>query len=376
MTTSPVSRAPAAKTVLPSTLAGYEAAAHDALSPDRSAYFLRGAGPETTLDRNRADLEAIRIKPRILRDLRGGGTQLRLLGQDLAHPILAAPMAYLSLLHADGEAGLAAAATAQAGGMVLSAQASQPMEQVRASGAGCAWFQLYWQASRDATLALARRAAQAGFSALVLTLDAPVNGVRDAEIEAGFALPDGLRAVNLDGLPMPRFSPLAETESLIFDRLAHILPQWEDIAWLCANAPLPIVLKGILSPGDADAAVKAGAAGIIVSNHGGRVLDGAMSSITALPGIVACVDGAVPVLMDSGIRRGVDVLKALALGATAVLVGRPLVHGLTVAGAHGASHVLRLLRDELEVAMALSGCRTLQDITPDRVLLPSGFSPS
>ena len=369
-------RSDSAPTALPATLASYQRAAREGLARDIAAYFLEGAGQQSTLQRNLADLEAIRLRPRMLRDLRGGGTRLSLLGQRLAHPILAAPMAYMSLLHPDGEAGLAAAVTAQSGGMVLSAQASQPMEAVHAQGEGCGWFQLYWQVTPEATLALANRAASAGFSALVLTVDAPVNGVRDAEIEAGFALPPQVRAVNLDGMPTPRLAPLDDGESLLFDRVAHLLPTWEDVAWLCKNAPLPVLLKGILDPEDAHAGIGAGAAGIIVSNHGGRALDGALSSITALPDIVARVEGAVPVLMDGGIRRGVDVLKALALGATAVLVGRPLVHGLAVAGAQGASHVLRLLRDELEVAMALTGCATLKDITRDRVVLPAGFSPS
>ncbi|WP_435311656.1 alpha-hydroxy acid oxidase [Primorskyibacter sedentarius] len=369
-------RSDSAPTALPATLASYQRAAREGLARDIAAYFLEGAGQQSTLQRNLADLEAIRLRPRMLRDLRGGGTGLSLLGQRLAHPIIAAPMAYMSLLHPDGEAGLAAAVTAQSGGMVLSAQASQPMEAVHAQGEGCGWFQLYWQVTPEATLALANRAASAGFSALVLTVDAPVNGVRDAEIEAGFALPPQVRAVNLDGMPTPRLAPLDDGESLLFDRVAHLLPTWEDVAWLCKNAPLPVLLKGILDPEDAHAGIGAGAAGIIVSNHGGRALDGALSSITALPDIVARVEGAVPVLMDGGIRRGVDVLKALALGATAVLVGRPLVHGLAVAGAQGASHVLRLLRDELEVAMALTGCATLKDITRDRVVLPAGFSPS
>ncbi|SMX43693.1 alpha-hydroxy acid oxidase [Actibacterium lipolyticum] len=357
---------------LPGTLAEYAQRASEVLSPDTAAYFLGGAGAEVTLAQNRCDLDRVSILPQHLRDLRGGTTSLDLIGQRMAHPIIAAPMAFQTLLHPDGECATAAAVTAQQGHMALSAQASQPMADVIASGPGCVWFQMYWHGNRETTLALAHRAAAAGFKALILTVDAPVNGVRDGEIAAGFSPPEGLGAVNLNGLPHPQFAPLHEGESAIFDRIAHVLPRWDDVAWLCDQSPLPIILKGILTPSDALRGVEAGAAGIIVSNHGGRVLDGAVSSIAALPGVVAAVDGAVPVLMDGGIRRGVDVFRALALGAQAVLVGRPIAHGLAVGGAHGVSHVLRLLRDELEITMALAGCATLADITADRVTHPFG----
>lgn len=349
---------------LPASLSEYEQAAEALLAPDLAAYFLRGSGAEQSLARNLSDLAELQLRPRVLRDLRQGHTGLTLFGQALAQPVLVAPMAFQTLLHGDGEAGTAAAATAQGAGMVLSLQAAQPMAHVRGHGAACQWMQLYWQSSRAATLALAQQAAEAGFRVLVLTVDAPVNGVRDAEIAARFSLPEGVAPVNLSGVAQPRFAPLEAGESLLFDRIAQVLPGWEDIGWLCEKAPLPVVLKGILHPEDAEEAVARGAAGVIVSNHGGRVLDGAISPITALPEVVARVGDAVPVLMDGGIRRGVDVLRALALGARAVLVGRPVVHGLAVAGAQGVSHVLRLLHDELEVAMALTGCRSLAEITP------------
>ncbi|WP_146586062.1 alpha-hydroxy acid oxidase [Puniceibacterium confluentis] len=361
---------------LPRTLSEYFDVARARLAPGTAAYFLNGAGAELTLHRNRSDLEAIQVLPRVLRDLRGGNTALKLCDRNFAHPILVAPMAYQTLLDPEGESACAAAATAQDTCMVLSAQAAQPMDRVRAAGPECRWFQLYWQASRTATMTLVQRAADAGFEVLILTVDAPVSGVRDGEITAGFALPEGVGPVNLQGLPIPRFVPLGDGESALFDRIAHILPNWEDVAWLCANAPLPVILKGILAPQDAMLAVQAGAAGVIVSNHGGRVLDGAPSAISMLPGVVAQVNGAVPVLMDGGVRRGVDVFRALALGARAVLVGRPVACGLAVGGALGASHVLRLLREELEVAMALSGCRRLDDITPDRVIPPAPLSPA
>lgn len=360
---------------LPKVLPEYATRAREILPPDVAAYFLGGAGAQVTQSRNRADLNDVSIRPRVLSDLRGGHTQVNLLGRSYAHPIFAAPMAYQTLLHPDGEAATASGVAAQGGGMVLSAQASLPMEDVRAASPACGWFQLYWQVTRADTLALATLAADAGFEALVLTVDAPVNGVRDGEIMAGFALPQTVRAVNLDGVAQARFAPLQEGESAIFDRISKILPTWDDVTWLCANAPLPIVLKGILTPEDALAAIGCGAQGLIVSNHGGRVLDGAISSVSALPSIVDSVQRAVPVLMDSGLRRGVDVFRALALGADAVLVGQPVACGLAVGGAQGVSHVLRLLRDELDVTMALAGCKTLADITADRVVTPPRFSP-
>lgn len=360
--------------MLPKTLPAYASQAHGRLQPDIAAYFLGGAGAQVTQSRNRSDLDAITLRPRVLQNLADGHTRLTLLGRSYAHPIVVAPMAYQTLLHPDGEGATAIGAAAQGGGMTLSAQAAMPMGEVRAASDACGWFQLYWQATRDVTMALAERAARAGFEALVLTVDAPVNGVRDAEIDAQFALPHSVSAVNLHDLPQPRFAPLQEDESAIFQRVAHVLPTWSDVAWLCEHAPLPVLLKGILSPDDARMAVDIGAAGVIVSNHGGRVLDGAVSAISALPPIVDAVDRSVPILMDSGLRRGVDVFRALALGAQAVLVGQPIACGLAVAGAQGVSHVLRLLRDELEVTMALTGCKTLDDITRDRVVIPAGLS--
>lgn len=351
---------------LPANLAGYYSAPMDHLPPDIRAYFLGAAGTGRAERANRDAWARLTLQPRVLRDLRNGGTGLSLLDDTLAHPILAAPMAFLPLLHPDAEAGLAAAATAQGGGMVLSCQAGQPMAQVRAAGPGCGWFQIYWQGTRAATLALASRAAAAGFRALVLTLDAPVSGVRDSEIAAGFT--PRIAPVNLMGLPapdLPDLPDLAEGGSALFDRHAYALPDRADLKWLCDNAPLPVVVKGVLHPDDAAMAQSCGAAAVIVSNHGGRVLDSAMATAHALPAIAKSL--AVPVLVDGGIRRGEDVLKALALGASAVLVGRPLVHGLALAGAQGASHVLRLLRDELEIAMALCGCRDLCAVGPDLI---------
>ena len=246
-------------------------------------------------------------------------------------------------------------------------------------GRGPLWFQLYLQHDRGFTQALVQRVEAAGYEALVLTVDAPTSGVRDRERRAGFRLPPGVGPVNLAGLPPPPPPDLRPGQSALFDGLLHQAPTWDDVAWLQSITRLPVLLKGVLHPADARQAVAAGAAGLIVSNHGGRTLDTAPATATALPRVVQAVGGAVPVLVDGGIRRGTDVLKAMALGASAVLVGRPAVWGLANAGATGVAHVLRLLRDELEVAMALTGCATLADATPalldpaeDPALRPGG----
>lgn len=351
-------------------LADYERQALTLLPPDIAAYFFGGAGDERTLRANRDDLSAWRILGRLTaaRADEPGSTRIRLLDRVLAHPIIAAPVAYQRMAHPDAEIACAMGVTAQDGLMVLSAQSSQPMDEVRAAGPGCAWFQIYWQDGRDATLELARRAADAGYEALMLTLDAPVNGVRDREIRTGFRLPAGIEAVNLPA-PPPRL-PLQPGESLVFDRLMRHAPDWRDVAWLCENAPLPVIAKGILSPPEAGRALRAGVRGIVVSNHGGRVLDGVPSAIRMLPQVAQEVAGRVPVVMDGGIRRGTDVLVALTLGAQAVMIGRPLVAGLAVDGAMGVAQVIRVLRDEFEVAMALTGCQRLDDITPDVLLAP------
>lgn len=328
---------------------------------------MSGAADEITVRRNREAFDALELKPRVLRRLTGGNTRLELLGRSLKHPLIVAPMAFQKLVCAEGEEATALAASAQEALMVLSCQASIPMEKAFAAGPACRWFQLYFQPCREDTITLVRRAQACGYEAIVLTCDAPVIGIRNQEQRAGFQLPAHVRPVNLQGFAVPDLPPLQEDESAVFDRLGSFAPTWDDISWLREHTDLPILLKGILRADDAEMAIKSGASGIIVSNHGGRTLDTAVPSITALPAIAEQVAGRVPVLLDGGIRRGSDVLKAIALGAAAVLVGRPILYGLAVAGARGVSHVLRILRDELEITMALNGCRTLPDITLDLI---------
>lgn len=354
---------------LPRTLNEYYILSWERMSAEQRAYFLAGAGDQKTLCANEAAFESAFLTPRVLRDLGGGSTKTRLLEQELVAPFLIAPFAYHRMLDPSGEIATSKGAEAQSIKMVLSAQSSRDMNDVRKAGPGTDWFQMHWMGSRENTLELANMALSAGFSTLVLTIDAPVQGVRDREIEAGFQLPPDVVAVNLARFAGPRFAPLGSGESLVFDRIAHILPKWDDLAWLVAAVEAPILLKGILHPQDAALSVAVGAAGVIVSNHGGRVLDRAPATLAQLSGVVEEVGPDYPVILDGGIRRGVDILVALAFGAKAVLVGRPVVCGLAVAGELGVSHVLRLLREELEIAMLLCGCRSVDAIDKDMVHL-------
>jgi len=324
----------------------YEARACETLDPNAWAYFAGGAADERTLRANREAWNALWLQPRVLRPLAHGHTRVELLGRTLAHP--------------QGELGSALAASAQGAGLVLSTQSSTPLEEVARAvrddtQRGPLWFQLYLQGDRGLDLALIRRAEAAGFEALVLTVDAPVHGARDRERRAGFRLPADVSAVHLHGAP-----PLPHGGELC-GGLLQAATQWDYVAWLRGVTRLPLLLKGVLHADDARLALAQGVDGLIVSNHGGRTLDTALPTAWALPRIADAVGGAVPLLVDGGIRRGTDVLKAVALGARAVLIGRPYVLALAVAGAQGVAHALRLLRDELEIAMALAGCATLAD---------------
>lgn len=358
-------------------LADFEAPARARVSDAAWAYLNGGAADEITLRDNRAAWDAIRLQPRVLRDLSHGHTRVTLLGRELRHPLLLAPIAYQRLFHADGELAIAHAAAAQESGLILSAQASVDMEAVAAPmradpGAGPLWFQLYWRDDRDFMRALLQRVEAAGFQALVLTVDAPVHGARDRERRIGFKLPDHIRAVNLGGLKKPL--DLQPGQSALFDGLMPRAATWREIDWLRAQSRLPLLLKGVTHADDAREALARGVTGFVVSNHGGRALDTLPATAELLPPLRAALGPDVPLLVDGGIRRGTDVLKAIALGADAVLLGRPYVHALAASGALGVAHALRLLRDELEIAMALSGCKTLADAGPP--LLWPGMSPS
>ncbi|MDO5624308.1 MAG: alpha-hydroxy acid oxidase [Pseudomonadota bacterium] len=358
-------------------VADYEPLARERMTAAAWAWLQGGAADELTLHDNQAAFARLRLLPRVLRPMHAAHTSLTLLGQPLAHPVLLAPVAYQLLVHPQGEAATALAAAAIQAGMVVSTQAStslqvltQQMQQTGATQVAPLWFQLYMQPTREATHALVQRAEAAGCRALVLSVDAPVSGPRNRQQRAGFALPPGVSAVNLHGLPEQPMPVAQPGQSLLQHPAVRSAPTWDDVRWLRGITALPIVLKGILAADDAVRAADEGMNAVIVSNHGGRTLDTAIATLDALPAVARAAGQRLPVLMDGGIRRGTDIFKALALGARAVLVGRPFMHGLAAAGAPGVAHVLHLLRTELEVAMALTGCPTLADIDASRLALP------
>lgn len=336
------------------SLADYQRLAQAQLEPAIWHYLSEGDSPAN----GSALLSRCRLMPRPLRDLRGGHTRLKLFGQELEHPMLLAPVAYQRLFHAQGETASAMASAAQGGQYVISSLASQPFDAVaRAAAQGAErrpWFQLYWQGGRERTARLLQRAVDAGCSAVVLTVDAPIK-------HATLALPNAVHAVNLE----PMDAPDGIAANQVFGGWMAQAPRWDDLVWLRRQTDLPLLVKGLLHGDDAQAAIDAGCDGIVVSNHGGRVLRGAVDSLQALQAIAAQVQGRIPLLFDSGVRSGRDVFVALAHGATAVLLGRPYVWGLSVQGALGVAHVIRLLRDDLEMTMALTGCAQLRDIGPD-----------
>lgn len=342
----------------------YERHARARLPADVWAY-IAGAGADGLTQRwNREAFDNRKLAGRVLVDMSKASTASTLLGAPLPFPIILGPVAHQKLVHPEGELATVTGASACSAWMTVSTLASTTIEDIADAAHATLWFQLYFQTNREATRALVRRAEAAGYKALVVTVDASVNGVRNDEQRAGFRLPPHVRPVNIEGFegPVSRAGP---GESPVFKGLLDSAPTWADIEWLRGETSLPIVLKGIVSPADAERAIAAGVAGIIVSNHGGRTLDTLPASLDALEAVAVRVEGRVPLLLDGGVRRGTDVLKALALGANAVMIGQPIMHALSVAGAVGVLHLLTILRAELEAAMALTGCATIAAINRD-----------
>lgn len=358
MTQAPLSRIP--RHIV--SASDYQQQARHHLDDNAWHYLVGGAGDEITAAHNSQVFASYRLKTRVLADVRQGHTQLSLFDKSYPHPIFLAPIAYQHLFHQQGEQATALAAKVMDTPFVVSTLSSTLLEEICTEGEQTLWFQLYFQAERQQTLALVQRAEQAGYQVLVVTVDAPLAGIRYREQRMGFQLPQEVKAVNVLGATSETKPTLDSSQSLVFNHLMMNAPTWQNLAWLLSVSHLPVVIKGILSPEDAEQAVQLGVAGIVVSNHGGRVLDGVLASLEALPAIVQVVNGRVPVLLDGGISRGSDVFKALALGASAVFVGRPYIYALASAGALGVAHVLRTLREELEITMALCGCATLSQI--------------
>ena len=376
--------------------------ARDALSPQAFAYIAGGAGTGSTMRANRAAFERHRIVPRMLRDASERDTTVELLGRRLPAPFLLAPIGVAEMAHRDADLATARAARAEGIPMVFSNQASIPMEDcARELGDSPRWFQLYWSKSDDLVESFVGRAEACGCEAIVVTLDTTLLGWRTRDLDLGWLpflrgmgigqytsdpvfrrLVEEARANPDPDAPTPRPTPAALTTlfSLLRRRVSRHAVQrftdiysrpslsWEDLPFLRERTELPILLKGICHPDDARRAVDAGIDGVIVSNHGGRQVDGAIATLDALPAVAEAIDGRIPVLLDSGIRGGADIFKALALGARAVLLGRPYVYGLALAGEDGVRQVLRDVKADFDLTLGLSGCRSVDEIAPEMLV--------
>jgi len=361
---------------LPTDLAGLERLARERIAPEAFDYIAGSAGTESTARANRDAFERRRIVPRMLRDVAVRDLSVELFDMTLPAPVALAPIGVMSIMHPEGERAVARAAATLGVPMVASTVASYSMEQIaEANAGGHRWFQLYWSKDRDVVASFLGRAAAAGYRVLVVTLDTHTLGWRPRDLDRAY-LPF-LRGVGIANyLTDPAFQRAIGTA----DRDAAILRwaltfgdpslTWDDLAFLRDHWAGPIVLKGIQHPDDARRAVDAGMDGVVVSNHGGRQVDGAIASLDALPGVVEAVGDRTTVLFDSGIRTGADVIKAIAMGARAVLLGRPYAYGLALAGEEGVRHVIRCLLAELETAMALAGAARPADLTPDLLASP------
>lgn len=327
-------------------------------------YIEGGVADDLTLQSNRQAFDNIKLKPKVLNDFSQASSQCKLLKQTFKYPMLLAPVAYQKLVHPQGELATIEAANVMDVGFITSTLSSVLMEDIANNLSTNKWFQLYFQESKQATKSLIERAEKAGYSTIVVTIDAPINGLRNRAQRANFQMPDDVQALNLAQYSGAAPQTLNTGQSIILNGIMNNAATWADIAWLQNQTTLPILLKGITNPDDAEKAKKMGLAGIVVSNHGGRTLDGLPATITVLPEIRQRVGQAFTLLLDSGIRRGSDIFKAIALGADAVLIGRPQLHGLAVAGPLGVAHMLRLFIEEFEITMALMGCPTIADITP------------
>ena len=347
----------------------FEELAKGKLRTEAYQYYAGGANDEVTLRENRAAYDRLRLLYRVMRDVSSRDTSTTLLGQRIAFPALVAPTAFHKMACHAGECATARAAGRMGTIMVVSTLANTRIEEVAEAATGPLWFQLYIYKDRGATLDLVRRAEATGCQALVLTVDAQVWGRREADVRNGFSLPQGLTVANLADHAKEAF-PDGVSGSGLAAYVARMLDDsltWADLEWLREQTKLPVLVKGVVRGDDAESALAHGAAGVVVSNHGGRQLDTAPATIEALPGVVDAVAGRVPVLVDGGVRRGTDIVKAVALGAAGVMVGRPVLWGLASGGEEGAFSVLEMLAAEFDLAMALCGARTVGEIGKDLI---------
>ena len=340
-------------------LADFEAVAREQLPHEVYEYVDAGAGDEITKRDNEEAFNRIKLRPRVLRDVSRIDTTLSLFGQNMPHPILLAPIAYQRLLHAEGEEAAARGGGAAGAIFVLGTSATAKIEDCVAASDAPVWFLLYWQSDRGFNGELVSQMSLKGAKAICVTADMPKLGDRRRQMKAGFKIPDSLAT--------PYFDDRNRGLLQVGSSQDRAMPTWQDIAWLRSLTKLPLILKGILDPDDAEEAIAVGTDAIVVSNHASRNLDTFPATIDALPAIAERVAGRIPILVDGGIRRGTDVLKSLALGASAVMIGRPYAYALAAAGSEGVSHCVNLLRRELELGMALTGRARLSEL--DRSLI-------
>lgn len=370
------------KLSVPTPISDLEKKAAEVLTPEAYDYVAGSASGERTARANLAAFDRWRIVPRVLRDISQRDLTVELLGVTLPTPVLLGPIGVQNIIHAEAEVAVARAATSMGVPFVLSTVSSRPLEEVaQANGAGLRWFQLYWGKDPELTASLLARAEKAGYSALVVTLDTSMLGWRERDLRhtyLPFLLGHGLANYFTDPVFCSRLAqpPQADPASAIrlwAGLFSNTALKWNDLSWLRDQTKLPILLKGILHPDDAKLALQHGVDGIIVSNHGGRQVDGAIAALDALPGVVAVVQHKIPVLFDSGIRHGSDAVKALAFGARVVLLGRLYIWGLAVAGEQGVRDVVENFLADLDLTMGLSGFRSVREL--DASILASANNP-
>ncbi|KAH0719811.1 hypothetical protein KY284_004841 [Solanum tuberosum] len=347
----------------------FEAIAKQKLPKMVYDYYASGAEDQWTLAENRNAFSRILFRPRILIDVSKIDLSTTVLGFNISMPIMVAPTAMQKMAHPDGEYAIARAASAEGTIMTLSSWGTSSVEEVASTGPGTRFFQLYVYKDRNVTIQLVRRAERAGFKAIALTVDTPRLGRREADIKNRFNLPPHLSLKNFEGLDIGKLNKAEDSglASYVAGQVDRSL-SWKDVQWLQTITSLPILVKGVITAEDAKIAVQSGAAGIIVSNHGARQLDYVPATIMALEEVVKAVQGRIPVFLDGGVRRGTDVFKALALGASGVFIGRPIIWSLAADGEAGVKKALQMIRDEFELTMALSGCRSLKEITRNHVM--------
>jgi lactate 2-monooxygenase len=370
--------------MLPINPDALEAAAQGVMTPEAYGYVAGGAGVEVTMHANRAAFDRWQIVPRMLRNVGLRDARVTLFGTQMPAPLLLAPIGVQSIVHAEAEVAVARAAASLSVPMVLSTAASKPMEEVaQANGAAPRWYQLYWGRNPEVTSSMLRRAEAAGYTAVVVTLDTQLLSWRPRDLQNAY-LPflQGQGVANYFTDPAFRAALAQPPEANPADAIRYWVSifsnptlTWDDLRFLRANTRLPIILKGILHEDDARTAVANGVDGLIVSNHGGRQVDGAVAALEALPRVVAAVGGAIPVLFDSGIRGGADIVKALALGARAVLLGRPYIYGLALNGEAGVREVLLNILADFDLTLALSGHATIADISAASIRRAEGTAP-